>query len=267
MAGEVVVDDHTVVGRALAVIDAVAARGAHVTLAELSAVTGIPKPTVLRIAASLVARQLLMRTERGYALGPELGRLGEKASLQQQFAHYQPVVEELHAAHGGVAWVTAGRDLLEVQPVMQVSDPEFVTVARYGWPPPGSTATLASTAWGHLVLAQRPDLLDRIARRGFAPAPSPNAIRDAGQLCASVHRARRDGFAVESEQNISGWSCVVALLPSTTGTRGLIGVTLPVGRANVRELIRTVLRAFDAITADTGPLNGPVKRTRSEPVV
>jgi DNA-binding IclR family transcriptional regulator len=250
MAGEVVVDDHTVVGRALAIIEAVAARGAHVSLAELSAVTGIPKPTVLRIAASLVGRNLLTRTVRGYALGPELSRLGQKASLQQEFERYLPVLEELHAAHGGLAWVTAGRDLLNVQPVIQVSDPDLVALARHGWPVPGSAAMLTNTAGGHLVLAQQPDLLDRIARGGLAPPSTPNAIRDAEQLCASVHRARKNGFAVESEQSTQGWSCVAALLPTTTDTRAMIGVTLPVGRADARETIRSVLRAFDTIMAD-----------------
>jgi DNA-binding IclR family transcriptional regulator len=83
MSGNVVVDDGTVLGRALAVINAVAECGPHVALAELSTVTGIPKPTALRIATSLVARQLLTRTARGYALGPELSRLGEKALLQR----------------------------------------------------------------------------------------------------------------------------------------------------------------------------------------
>jgi hypothetical protein len=50
---------------------------------------------------------------------------------------------------------------------------------------------------------------------------------------------------------------VVALLPSTTDKLAMIGVTLPVGRANARELIRSVLRAFDAIVADPGPLKCP----------
>jgi DNA-binding IclR family transcriptional regulator len=253
MPHEVVVDDGTVVGRALAVIDAVAEYGANVTLAELAAATGIPKPTVFRIAASLVARNLLKRTARGYALGPELRRLGEKASLQIEFERYIPVLEELHAAHGGMAWITAGRDLVNVQPVVQVCDPELVPAAQYGWPVPGTAEMLANTAGGHLVLAHQPALLERIARGDFAPT-APNGIRGANQLHARVQQARRDGFAVESEQSVPGWSCVVALLPSTTDRLAMIGVTLPVGRANARELIRSVLRAFDAIASDAGPL-------------
>lgn len=248
MAGEIVADDRTVVGRALAVMEAVGDYGANVTLADLVALTGIPKPTVFRIASTLVARNLLRRTERGYALGPELARLGEKASLQKEFERYLPVLEDLHAAHGGLAWLTAGRDLVDVQPVAQVSDPEFVILAQHGWPTPGTAEMLTKTAGGHLVLAHRPELFERLVSAGSESAPDG---LDTRQLYASVQRARRDGFAVESEQSVPGWSCVATLLPSTTGTPAMIGVTLPVARANAREIIRSVLRAFDAIVADS----------------
>jgi DNA-binding IclR family transcriptional regulator len=254
MTGELVVDDHTVVGRALAVIEAVAQCGPRVTLAEMAAVTGIPKPTIFRIATSLVERGLLDRTDGRFTLGAELTRLGEKAALQREFERYVPVLEELHAAHGGVAWLTAGSELVKMQPVVQVCDSEFVPIARHGWPAPGSAAMLATTAGGHLVLAQRPDLLEQVARRGLAPPASPHALRDAGQLYASVRRAQHDGFAVESERSAPGWTCVAALLPGATDKRAMIGATLPVGRANAREIIRSVLRAFEAISvSETAP--------------
>lgn len=247
MVGEII-DDHTVVGRALAVIDAVAECGPNATLGELATLTGIPKPTAVRIASNLVARGLLRRTPHGYALGPELTRLGETATLHRDFDRYLPVLQELHAAHGGVAWLTAGRELINVQPVLRVCDSEFAAIARHGWPATGSPAMLINTAAGHLVLAHQPDLLDRMARHGMTPA-TPNSLREVRQLCASVDQARRDGIAVESEQSTPGWTCAAALLPATTAKPAIIGVTLPVGRANAREIIRSLLRAFGAITA------------------
>jgi hypothetical protein len=60
---------------------------------------------------------------------------------------------------------------------------------------------------------------------------------------------------VESEQSAQGWSCAAALLPSTTGRLAVIGVTLEVGRSNSHEVLRALLRAFEAISADFGPLN------------
>src|SRR5436305_3321778 len=255
MKGEVVVDDHTVIGRALAIIEAVEQCGPNTTLAQIATATGIPKPTALRIANGLVARKLLKGSGRGYTLGTELARLGEKAALQREFERYVPALEQLHATHGGVAWLTAGPELVKMQPIVQVCDSELVPVARYGWPTPGSAGMLASTAWGHLVLAQRPDVLERVASNGVAPPVSPYALRDVGQLHASVRRAQRDGFAVESERSAPGWTCVAALLPGPTDKRAMIGATLPVGRANAREIIRSVLRAFEAIVAETGGRN------------
>jgi DNA-binding IclR family transcriptional regulator len=255
-----VVDDRTMVGRTMALIEAVAAHGPPVGLAELASMTGIPKPTAHRIANDLVARQLLTRTERGYALGPALSRLGETASLQRDFDRYIPVLEELHAAYGGIAWLTAGPELDNVQPVAMVCDTGLFDMARAAWPQPGSDEMLLNTAGGHLALAHRPDLCDRVARRGMSPM-TPNSLREFSELAATLHRVRRDGFAVESEQSSPGWSCAAALLPSTTDKLAVIGVTLQVGRANSRELLRALLRAFNAIAADDGPLNASSDET------
>jgi DNA-binding IclR family transcriptional regulator len=253
MVGETA-DDHTVVGRALAVIEAVATCGADVTLAELASTTGIPKPTVLRIAHNLTQRRLLKRTIHGYALGPELSRLGATAALHHHFDRYLPVLDELQAAHGGVGWLMAGRELVNLRPVAMVYDSGFP--AAKAWPADtSSTAMLTNTAGGHLILAHRPDLLERIARQGITPA-TPNSVREPRELAAAVHRARRDGVAVESEQATLGWSCAAALLPTISDQLALIGVTVPVGRANSRELLRAVLRAFDAVLTEPGPLTG-----------
>jgi IclR family acetate operon transcriptional repressor len=220
----------------------------------LAYLTGIPKPTTHRIVNNLVARQLLKRSDRGYALGPALSRLGETASLQKDFERYIPVLDELHAAYGGAAWLTAGRELDKVQPVAMVCDKGLLQSARDSWPDPGSPAMLVNTAGGHLALAHRPDLFERIVRHGMAPLTA-NSLRKVSDLSATVDRVRRDGFAVESEQSTSGWSCAAAVLPSTTDKLAVIGVTLEVGRANAREVLRALLRAFNAIAADYGPLN------------
>lgn len=259
MVGKIV-DDHTMVGRVLAVIEAVTESGPNTTLGQLATLTGIPKATVLRIANTLVQRGLLRRTGYGYGLGPELSRFGETASLHRDFDRYLPVLEELHAAHGGVVWLTAGHELVNVQPIIVVCD-NGLSVAQVGGPAPGSAAMLLNTAGGHLVLAHQPHLLERIVRNGMAPSTS-NSIRDATQLYASVHRAGQDGFAVESEQSTLGWSCAAVLLPNTTNQCALMGITIPAGRANTREKLRSLRRAFDAILADTGSFNE--SRTRSD---
>ena len=66
-----------------------------------------------------------------------------------------------------------------------------------------------------------------------------------------VDMVRQQTIAVVAEltrmpRNIRGYA------PNITAKPAIIGVTLPVGRANAREIIRSLLRAFDAITADIG---------------
>jgi DNA-binding IclR family transcriptional regulator len=247
----IISDDHTVIGRALALVQAIADSGPNTTLAGLSAATGIPKPTALRIANRLVRQRLLKRTVSGYGLGPELSRLGEKASLQRRFERYLPVLEELQSTHGGAAWLTAGYELASVNPVAMVCESGLMAVSRNGWPQPGTNSMLTNTAAGHLVLSHRPDLIERVAREGITPS-TPYSPNDLHQLSVTVERARQDGVAVESEQGALGFSCAAALLPTTNGTIAMIGVTMQVGQASSRELLRSALRAFDAITSDPG---------------
>ncbi|MCG7363623.1 helix-turn-helix domain-containing protein [Roseomonas sp. ACRSG] len=87
--------------RTLALLSAFRKGDGAVSLAELSARTGLVKSTIMRIAVSLEAAGYLSRTEGGYRLGAELLRLG--MVYQHSFrleAHVMPVLEHLVAATG-----------------------------------------------------------------------------------------------------------------------------------------------------------------------
>lgn len=93
-------NDGTVAGRALEIINTVA-RGLQTPLAELVAKTGIPKPTVRRIAGDLVRRQILMRAQHGYAIGSALDHVSQAAALQRKFPDVHEHLVELHPCCGG----------------------------------------------------------------------------------------------------------------------------------------------------------------------
>jgi DNA-binding IclR family transcriptional regulator len=59
-------DDHTVIGRAVAILDCIASAAGPLALAALTRRTGIPKPTVRRIANDLTKRGMLELTSDGY---------------------------------------------------------------------------------------------------------------------------------------------------------------------------------------------------------
>ena len=179
-----ILDDHTVIGRALAVIEAVIACGSTATLADLARLTGIPKPTALRIASDLVQRRLLRRNPNGYSLGPELSRLGETASLQREFDRYIPVLEVGHAAHGGVAWLTAGRELIEGSACRHGVRQRIRGHSARRLACSGSARCDAVL---HRLRTPRSgastNLLERVARGGMAPSTTqPHSLREVSQL-------------------------------------------------------------------------------------
>jgi len=119
-------DDKTVVGRVAAILDAVAEASAPVPLAELTRLTGIPKPTVRRIAASLVARGILGRTEAGYVPGGKMLRYGLHAMSRHPVAlAVQPYLQDLHQrSMGEMAWfATAEAGELTVAVLLDASRP------------------------------------------------------------------------------------------------------------------------------------------------
>jgi DNA-binding IclR family transcriptional regulator len=78
--------------RAAAVIDAVGERGGA-SLAELVAATGLPRPTVHRLAVALCAQALLRRDAvGGFALGPRLVAWGAQAAAHDPVLDAAPAV-------------------------------------------------------------------------------------------------------------------------------------------------------------------------------
>src|ERR1700760_2262498 len=67
----------SVLERVFAILDCFTAEESELTMAEVSAQTGIPKPTVHRLTRTLVQHQLLQRTSSGVTLGIRLFELGE----------------------------------------------------------------------------------------------------------------------------------------------------------------------------------------------
>lgn len=218
-------DDHTVLGRALELVQVVAEHGPGITLAELTRRAGLPKPTVRRIAGDLVRRQVLERVADGYGLGPQLNALGAAAAVQRRHVAVRPVLAELHARCGGIAWLTAGPQLSRLRPVEVACDPSLRALVRSSWPPPNSVDSLVNTAGGHVVLARRPDLMEVALERGWTPW-TPNSPADRRGLTASVQGVLDTGAAVEVERSRLGWQCVAAAVSGVDGEPAVLGVTL-----------------------------------------
>ncbi|MEV5834754.1 IclR family transcriptional regulator C-terminal domain-containing protein [Nocardia sp. NPDC052112] len=228
-------DDKTVVGRAVAIIEAVADARDPVALATLTRRTGIPKPTVRRIANDLARRGVLELTQDGYRAGTLLIYHGLRAAQQHGFVlTAQPYIQDLYLrTRGEIVWCASlyGGELT-------LNGSAFgrnyaAVMKRQNWPSLASFGpSIVLTAAGRLQIAAHEEQAEHILAMGWAPL-TQYSVTDPRKLRALLDEARDTGFVHEREQSAVGWSCVASAVRDGSGTLiGAIGVT---GRSAVLE--------------------------------
>jgi DNA-binding IclR family transcriptional regulator len=221
------VDDRTVLGRAVAILDCVVDAVAPLPLSVLTRRTGMPKPTVRRIANDLVERGMLEQTPDGYVPGQRLIHHGTQSAHRHGFAVMaQPYLQDLHLrTRGQVAWVaTINQGQLTLagaafgRPhVADMRKPWFPTVSAIGPP-------MVLLASGRMEAAHNPELTERILGSRIPPMTRYSVI-DKTRLRALIDDARESGFAHEREQTTLGNSCMAAAMRDSSGRlAGVIGV-------------------------------------------
>lgn len=251
--GLVDVDDHTVTGRVVAILEALAdvPSSSPVALAELTARTSIPKPTVRRIANDLVARRLVRREDRGYLLGPRMVSLGGAAEWQTGLAERViPFVHDLHARTGMIAW--AGRvDGTTLTMLDRVHGREHTALLATEWPVRLDAFAVPSTAVAQLIVSRDPHALDSVLTAGV-PRVTRHTVVMPGRIRARLRRVSATGVAVEWEECRLGWWCAAAEV-AASGQRLVLGVTGPTSGsvptrvlADLGRICREVTREAEA---------------------
>lgn len=247
------VDDGTVVGRATLLLEIVEAAGC-IKQADLARDAGLPKPTVRRIAADLIARGLLARCPDGYELGPRLVSLGAAALARHPFrAATAPHVQDLLARTGEVAFVqTVEPDLTMVTLHVAYghSRAAAVDVTLDGWPTvePAEPAILFKAA-GRIAYAEHPDRVDAFLAAGIRRRTrySPPTRR---VLLAAISATLEDGTAVEREEHTPGWSCIASgIRDHDDHVVGVVGVIGRSGTWEPQRLHGPITRATDALSS------------------
>jgi DNA-binding IclR family transcriptional regulator len=242
--------------RAVALLERVAAADGALTLAEATAASGLPKPTVHRLLATLEDAGLVMRDSeaRRIAPGPRLARLALSALLNG--ASRAP----RHAVLASLA-----RDVGETVNLTMLDGSQVVYLDRVEtqWPlrvslQPGSRVPLHCTASGKLLLALQPQarrraLVDALALERY----TDRTITTREGLLRALDRIRRDGHATDDEEYIAGLVCV-AVPVAAAGRRAAacVAVHAPVARMPLeralghlpalRSAAEALGRAFDA---------------------
>lgn len=238
------------VDRVFHLLEHLADGGASVSLSELSQRAKLPMPTIHRLLQSLI-RQGYVRQEpsKRYALGPRMIRLGEAAG-RNLGSWSTPYLARLVDAFGE----TANMAMLEHDAcvyVAQVPSPQSVRM----FTEVGRVVPVHSTGVGKALLAQLDDAaVGRIVRRAGLPARTESTIRTEAALHAAIAEVRRQGFAVDDEEQELGVRCVAVPVAGGSPAWLAVSVSGPVTRMTPG----VVARAVPLLTAAARRLAGEV---------
>jgi IclR family acetate operon transcriptional repressor len=236
--------------RLFALLELIASKDQLFTLQGLVEETGMAKPTLHRMLQQLEGAGLLVRENNGrnYGVGARLRRMAESLLLNDthhgaRHAVLRNLVDEI----GESCNVTtlSGNEIVYLD---RVETPEPLRVTLH----PGSRVPVHCSASGKMIVsqlapAQRRRLLEAAALKRY----TPKTVTDIEQLELELKQIRRDGFALDDEEFLSGLVCVAVLVPTAAGHSNLaIAVQAPVVRLTTDKalkLLPSLRRAADAI--------------------
>ncbi|GAA4510241.1 IclR family transcriptional regulator [Actinoallomurus oryzae] len=222
----------SVLARGLTLLGAFGPSDVDLTLTELAARTGLPKPTVHRLLGELVGWGALERTGNGYRLGMRLFVLGQRVPRPRGLREAAlPYLEDLYeASHENVHLaVLDGIDTLFLEKVS--GRRSMPIISRVGGRLPAYC-----TATGKLFLAfGAPERLRRVLRAGLARY-TPHTITMPGLLVRDLARTLERGYGINREESEVGVSAVAA--PVFDHRRRVIAAISITGHAGRLDLDR-----------------------------
>ncbi|MFJ8959806.1 IclR family transcriptional regulator [Lentzea sp. NPDC102401] len=236
--------------RAFRVLRTLGAADRPLSLTSLSARSGLPKSTVLRMTRTLVGLGMLERcTEGWYTIGLGLWELATQAPRAEEIrATVLPSMWELHTTIGQhvVLGVLDGTEAVVIERLS--AQGAVKTLYRLGGRLP-----LHATAVGQCLLANAPIGLQEQVLAGRLVTAPENEAMCSQRLRTRLAAVRNDGVAVVSHVMPEGHTAVAApVLDGQGRVRAALAVIVPSPGCNV-----VALRA--AVTASCHALNRAIR--------
>ncbi|MCB2189565.1 MAG: IclR family transcriptional regulator [Deltaproteobacteria bacterium] len=253
------------VGRALQIMEMVSESNQGLGISDLSRRLNLSKGTVFGLCQQLEAGGGLIRDHetKKYVLGPLVDTLARRGQVLTR-------LRELAAPH-----LSRLCDLLDQSIFLGVMGREHVTVLDMRQPGghvgisagPGTHLPLTAGAVGRVFLAGMPPArVDLILAQGL-PRYTPHTIIDPDHIRRLLDQVRRDGYAVEQEEYLTGvWGVAVSLGSGWGAPAGLwsVGFTSSLNDSRLHELATALADAARHICQDgiATPAQEPADRTK-----
>lgn len=222
------------------IVEAIAGLQHPATLAELSSLVGVPKPTVHRWLGALETAGLVQRTPGG--------RHFELASRASQIAFSiltnRVTGKVRHEILQRVAETVREACNLTVLDGTEIS---YLDRVESSWPlritfQPGSRVPAYCSASGKLFLAlMPPSKRDLIIEASTFERLTENTIADKKTLLKELGDIRRDGFALDREEFMRGLACLAVPVMQRKGRSNVcvaaLAIQAPVTRMTHQDLL------------------------------
>lgn len=226
------------VHRTLDILEVVAAQGGA-SAKEIADTTGLPLPTVYRLARELLDSDYLVhiREEKRFELGYKLHRLG--VSLHQQIGvprEVRAVVTGLHQELGVAAYLAVhrGHQIVVVHTADSPACPRLTPIDF------GFHEAAHATALGKILLAAM-DAEQRLQHLDPEPMPTfgPGTIVGHAELAAQLDEVGDRGIAWEEGEFSAGATCAAAAVRAGSGALvGSVAISAPTARFDAGDLQR-----------------------------
>lgn len=236
--------------RGVQVLQAFRPNGGTLTLTALVARTGLPKPTVHRLAEELVHLQLLEHCAVGYRPALGLFELGELAPAKSDLRETAlPFMQDLYEATHQTVHL-AVRDGLDAVYAEKIRGHGGVAVPSRV----GGRLPLSSTGVGKALLAYAEEgvvgaVLARPLRR-----LTVHSIVDPAVLTRELAEIRRTGLAYDQQEAAEGVTCIAAPVIVAGVAPAALSLTFPADRATAGFVpaVRAVALALSRTLSNRG---------------
>jgi IclR family transcriptional regulator, acetate operon repressor len=198
--------EQTYLHRVVAILGAFRPEDDTVSATELARRLGLPKSTVHRIVASLVAEGLLERDAARVRLGLRLFEMGQRVPRQRVLRDAaRPYLQDLREATGQTVHlaVLAGSQVVYVDILTSPASPPLPSRV-------GGRLPAHATGVGKAMLAYSPAETVRTVLEGVLPRVSSHSTVAPGVLAAELARIREDGVAYDREESGPGVVCAAS---------------------------------------------------------
>ncbi|WP_216915650.1 IclR family transcriptional regulator [Nocardia noduli] len=211
--------------------------GTTLSLAEVTARTGLPRSTAHRVLTGLVELGWLTRNSGGFELGLALFELGERVGLKYRLRSAAlPFMQDLYSVTGQTVHLAVrdGRDAVYVEKIH----------GHAALPLPsqiGGRLPLTCTAVGKALLApEAPEVIGTVLTVPLR-SYTAHSITDPAVLARELDGVRRTGIAIEREESAVGGCCVAS--PILLGGRPVAALSVSVPAESFKpELLAPAVR-------------------------